>query len=340
MKNKGLGCLIAFLVCLLLASLAVNFLQFASRFGILEEVEGDAEPPPRFHETLEFKGDRGSKGKIVRLDLEGLIASGAAEDWFGGGGLDLESLQRALRQATDDKSVKAIVLRVDSPGGEVTASDTLYRAVKAAAAKVPVVVYMDSLAASGGYYVSCGATKIVAAETTLTGSIGVIIQSLNYSGTFGKIGLETMTFASGAFKDTLSGARAMRDDEKAYVQGLVTQMYDRFLGIVSEARKISPADLKNGIADGRIFTGAEALKVNLVDATGRLEDAYALARELGQAPGAAVVRYQRRSSLRDVLGVLGSAGDTRGRMQIDVSDRLLPRLQPGRMYLLPASFAP
>lgn len=340
MKNKGMGCLIALLVFLLVGSVAVNFLQFATHFGILDEVDMGAEPPPRLKETLERKPLRGSKDKIVRLDLEGLIASGAAGDFLGGSGLDLETLQRALRQATEDKSVKAVVLRIDSPGGEVTASDTLYHAVKEAAAKVPVVVYMDSLAASGGYYVSCGATKIVAAETSLTGSIGVIIQSINYSGTFGKIGLDTMTFASGAFKDTLSGARPMRDEEKAYVQALVTQMYDRFLGIVSEARQISPADLKNGIADGRIFTGGEALKQKLVDRIGYLDDAYALARELGHAPDASVVRYQHHSSLRDLLGVFGSAQAGKGSMKIDVSDRLLPRLQPGKMYLLPASFAP
>jgi len=340
MKNKGLGCLIFFLVFLLLVSVAVNFLQFAAHFGLVEEPGGEVEQPPKFREMLEQKGGAESKDKIVRLDLEGIIASGPAGDLFGGGGLDLESIKRALRQATEDKTVKAIVLRIDSPGGEVTASDTLYHAVKEAAKKTPVVVYMDSLAASGGYYVSCGATRIVANETTLTGSIGVIIQSLNYSGTFGKIGMDTMTFVSGAFKDTLSGARAMRDDEKAYVQGLVMNMYDRFLGIVSEARRIDRETLKNSIADGRIFTGGEALKNKLVDQVGYIEDAYAAARDLGHAPNASVVRYEHRGALRDLLEIFGSAEDTKGRVKIDLSDRLVPRLQPGKMYLLPAHMAP
>lgn len=339
MKNTGLGCLIFLLVFLLLGSLAVNFLQFAACFGLVEQAAGGVEQPPRFREIMEQKAAAESKDKIVRLDLEGIIASGPAEDLFGGG-MDLESIKRALRQATEDKTVKGIVLRIDSPGGEVTASDTLYHAVKEAARKVPVVVYMDSLAASGGYYVSCGATRIVASETTLTGSIGVIIQSLNYSGTFGKIGMDTMTFASGAFKDTLSGARAMRDDEKLYVQGLVMNMYDRFLGIVSEARRIDRETLKNGIADGRIFTGGEALQKKLVDQVGYIEDAYAAARDLGHAPDAGVVRYQHRGGLRDLLDVFGAAQDTKGRVKIDLSDRLIPRLQPGKMYLLPAHMAP
>jgi protease-4 len=340
MKNKGLGCLIFFLIFLLLASVAVNFLQFAARFGMVEPLDFEVETPPRFREVLEQKGAAESRDRIVRLDLEGLIASGAAEDLFGGGGMDLESIKRALRQASGDSAVKAIVLRIDSPGGEVTASDTLYHAVKEAATKVPVVVYMDSMAASGGYYVSCGATRIIANETTLTGSIGVIIQSLNYSGTFGKIGMETMTFASGVFKDTLGGARPMRDDERAYVQGLVMKMYDRFLAIVSEARKIDRETLKNGIADGRVFTGGEALAKKLVDQVGYIEDAYAAARELGQAPNATVVRYHQRGSLRDLLGIFGSAQDARGRVKIDLSDRLVPRLEPGKMYLLPAHLAP
>ncbi len=340
MKSKGLGCLIFFLIFLLLASVVVNFLQFAAHFGLSESLAGEIEQPPKFHEMLEQKGAAESKDKIVRLDLEGIISSGPAEEFFGSGGLDLESLKRALLQATEDTSVKAIVLRIDSPGGEVTASDTIYHAVKEAAKKVPVVVYMDSLAASGGYYVSCGATKIVANETTLTGSIGVIIQSLNYSGAFGKVGMETMTFVSGAFKDTLGGSRPMRDEEKAYVQGLVTNMYERFLGIVSQARHIDKETLKNGIADGRVFTGGEAMQKKLVDQIGYIEDAYATARDLSHAPNASVVRYQHRGSLRDLLDVFSSAQDTKGRVKIDLSDRLIPRLQPGKMYLLPAHMAP
>jgi protease-4 len=340
MKNKGLGCVIFFLVFLLLVSVAVNFLQFAAHFGLVEQAAGEVEQPPKFREIMEQKGAAESKDKIVRLDLEGIIASGPAEDLFGGGGMDLESIKRALRQATEDKTVKAIVLRIDSPGGEVTASDTLYHAVKEAAKKMPVVVYMDSLAASGGYYVSCGATRIVANETTLTGSIGVIIQSLNYSGTFGKIGMDTMTFVSGTFKDTLGGARAMRDDEKIYVQGLVMKMYERFLGIVSEARRIDKETLKSGIADGRIFTGGEALQNRLVDQVGYIEEAYAAARDLGHAPNASVVRYRHHGALRDLLDLFGSAQDAKGRVKIDLSDRLIPRLQPGKMYLLPAHMAP
>ncbi len=341
MKNKGLGCFLILVLLALLVSVGVNVLQFAACFGMDESAIGMAQSKlPKLKETLEQAPVKESKDKIARIDLDGIISSGAASEGFGGSGMDLETIKRALLQAVEDKTVQAIVLRVNSPGGEVTASDTLYHAVKQAAQKKPVVVYMDSMAASGGYYISCGATRIVANETTLTGSIGVIIQTLNYSQTFGKIGLETMTFASGNFKDSLSGARPMRDDEKAYVQSLVMKMYDKFIGIVSEARKISKEELKNGIADGRVFTGGEALQHKLVDQIGYVEDAYALARQLGGAPNAMVVRYQHRASLSDLLGVFGKAQDARGKVSIDISDRLLPRLQPGMTYLLPAYLAP
>ncbi len=340
MKAKGLGCFVILLLLALVVSVGANVLQFIACFGADESALGMTQNKlPKLKETLEQPSVNESKEKIARIDLEGIITGGAGEK-FGGSGMDLETIKRALRQAVDDKNVKAIVLRVNSPGGEVTASDTLYHAVKEAAQKKPVVVYMDSLAASGGYYISCGATKVVANETTLTGSIGVIIQTLNYSQTFGKIGLETMTFASGNFKDSLSGARPMRDDEKAYVQSLVMKMYDKFIGIVSEARKISKDELKNGIADGRVFTGSEALQNKLVDQLGYVEDAYALAKQLGGAPNAMVVRYQHRASLGDFFGAFGQAQDARGKVSIDISDRLLPRLQPGMTYLLPAYLAP
>jgi protease-4 len=238
-----------------------------------------------------------------------------------------------------DKNVKAIVLRINSPGGEVTASDIIYNAVKAAAKVKPVVVYMDAMAASGGYYVACGATKIVASETTLTASIGVIIETMNYSELFGKVGLSMVTFTSGAFKDSLSGARPMREDEKVYVQNLVTQMYDRFLGIVSEARGVPKETLKSTVADGRVVTGREALAAKLVDQIGYVEDAYALARELGKTADAAVVKYRHEVSLFDAFGMASAKAAQPAEVRLDVSSGLLPKLQPGVPYYLPAHYA-
>ena len=342
MKNKGLGCLLAFVLVALLISLAFNFVSFAAVLGM--GMDGAAvsfvEPKKKCSESLVQSGGTGATDKIVRIDIEGIITSAPGGGFLSDGGLSVDGIQRALEQAADDKNVKAIVLRVNTPGGEVTASDNLYNAVRKAAAKKKVVVYMDSIAASGGYYLACGASKIVANETTLTASIGVIIQTINYSQTFDKVGLQTLTFASGKFKDTLSGGRPMREDERQYIQSLVSSMYDKFVGIVAQARKIDEAELRNGVADGRVVTGKQALEYKLVDQLGYIEDAYAAAKEMGGAPNAMVVKYSMNASLSQLLGLSAKAMSEGNKVEIDVSDRLLPRLQAGKPYLLPAHMVP
>lgn len=340
MSNKTLyGCLTAFLVLALVLSVAFNvLLTLGGAMTWLDAPLAAVKPKIKFHEHLEQEGRAGSEARIARIDLEGVITSSA----MGGGLFDegapmVDTIKRALEQAVADSRVKAIVLRVNSPGGEVTASDTLYSAVKLAAAKKPVIVHMDSLAASGGYYVACGATKVVASETTLTGSIGVIMESLSYHEAFGKLGLGVQAFVSGSFKDTLGGHRPMREDEKAYVQGLVTQMYDRFLGIVSEARKVPKDQLKSGVADGRVLMGREALQNKLVDQIGYIEDAYALARKEAGAPDAMVVKYDRPTGFFEVLAAAESSSHPR-EIKVDVLGGLAPKLEPGRAYYLPSSY--
>src|SRR4029079_19693247 len=184
-----------------------------------------------------------------------------------------------------------IVLEIDSPGGEVTASDVIYNSVVKARAKKPVVVYMDSLAASGGYYVACGGKYLMANETTITGSIGVIIQTLNYKQLFNKIGLASVVLSSGKFKDMLKGARPVSPEERDYVQSFVMKSYDKFLGIVARERNVPADGLRNTVADGRILSGKDALEDKLIDGLGQIEDAFAKARQLGNAPNAAIVKY-------------------------------------------------
>jgi protease-4 len=343
MSNKSYGCLIVLLLLGLIVSLGLNVGQFLGKLDI--DVGADASfsaarPKRHLHEVTVESAKKTTHDKIVHIDLDGVISSMAVSGLFAEAMPSVDSLKQALEQAVADKNVKAIVLRVNSPGGEVTASDIIYNAVKKAAQVKPVVVYMDSMAASGGYYVSCGATKIVASETTLTASIGVIIETMNYSELFGKVGLSMTAFTSGAFKDSLSGACPMREDEKVYVQNLVTQMYDRFLGIVSEARGVPKELLKSTVADGRVVTGREALAAKLVDQIGYVEDAYALARTLGKAADAGVVKYRRKVSLFDAFGMASAkAGAPPAKVQLDLSSGLLPKLLPGVPYYLPPSFA-
>jgi protease-4 len=174
-------------------------------------------------------------------------------------------------------------------------------------------------------------------DTTFTGSIGVIISTLNYRDLFGKIGLESVVFKSGKFKDMLNGAREMSSEEKDYVQGLVMQSYDRFLGIVANARKLDAATLRNGPADGRILSGTDAYAAKLVDELGYIEDAYEKARALGNAPGAEVVRYVRTYSFDRFLRFFGEASSAK--VEIGLPGKKYS-LEPGRIYLLPPFFAP
>ncbi len=334
MKKKVLG-ITAFVLLLGLLGLSV-LLNFA--LVVLAPFRGLASETGRTNireETL-FDGD--PSAKIAHIDLEGMITN------FEGGlfGDGVSRVKAMLEAAATDPAVKAIVLRVNSPGGEITASDILYQSVRRTVSEKPVVVYLDSVGASGGYYVACGGSYIMANETTLTGSIGVSIQTLNYEELLGKIGLDSVVFTSGESKDMLSPSREMRPEEREYVQQMVNEMYERFLGIVGEARNIPTADLRDGIADGRVLTGRSALEAGLVDQTGYVEEAYAKARELAQVPNARIVRYGPAVGLGNLIGFLGES-TARGRseksVRLELGERYFPRLQPGAVYLLPAHFA-
>ena len=155
-----------------------------------------------------------------------------------------------------------------------------------------------------------------------------------------KIGLTKRVFRSGAFKDTLSGHRELTPEETEYMQKMVMQTYERFVGIVSAARGIPAEALKNGIADGRIISGADAVDLKLVDRTGYLEDAWQEARDLAGVKDAAVVKYTRPAPFISLPSFLSKASLETPRIEIDIADRLLPRLHPGRCYLLPESLVP
>ena len=335
MRKQVLGCLgmaaLAVLVLSLMGNVLLSGLLFGKKADFIQE-------PDRFEQQLvqPAAGDGERGPRIAQIDLTGVISSDADNS---GSSLVIE-MKQALGQALNDHRVKAIVLRIDSPGGEVTASDTIYHAVKQANERKPVVVYMDSMAASGGYYVACGARKVVANVHTWTGSIGVIIQSFGYGGAMDKIGLSKRVFRSGAFKDTLSGHRDLTPEESEYVQKMVMQTYERFVGIVSAARGIPVETLKDGIADGRIISGADAVDLKLVDRTGYLEDAWQEARELAGVKDAAVIKYTRPAPLISLPSFLSKASGGTQRLEIDLADRLLPRLHPGRCYLLPESLVP
>src|SRR5437762_3999092 len=305
MADRKLGCLTIFLFVALCASVFMNFILAMAAFrGFGTAGSRFEEPLPRFREIVIERGTRQVPDRIALITLRGLISSsipGNVSDSM------VEDMRMALQQARDDTRVKAIVLEIDSPGGEVTASDQIYNAVIKARARKPVVIYMDSLTASGGYYIACGGKFLMANETTITGSIGVIIQTLNYEQLFNKIGLASVVFKSGKFKDMLNGARPITPEERKLVQDFIMSTYDKFLGIVAKERNL-PADLlRNTIADGRILSGKEALQNKLIDGLGELDDAFTKAKQVGNAPDAKVVQYGPPFSLFRLLRVFGES---------------------------------
>ncbi len=338
-RSSRSGCLPVFLFVALLLSGILNFVLLAmlgasSAVGV--RGSGAVGEVETFDEELLIDGGEGVDDKIAVIGLDGLIATEIEGDL---GETMVEDLSRAFAQASEDEDVKAILFTVNSPGGEVTAADQIYDAVRRARDRKPVVVWMNSVAASGGYYAACGGSHLMANETTLTGSIGVIIQTLNYVDLFGKVGLDAVVFKSGKFKDMLSGAREITPEERAYVEGLVQEIYSRFVGIVAKERGLDEGMLRAGVADGRILSGKSALEEKLIDSTGQFEDAVAKAKEIGKTPDAKVVRYSAGFRLRGLLRLLGSssAGNT---VRLELPEQLRPVLKPGRVYLLPPFMAP
>jgi protease IV len=198
--------------------------------------------------------------------------------------VDSEEIVKQLNDFKKNDNIKAVVLRIDSPGGVVGPSQEIYSEVKKLAATKKVVVSMGSVAASGGYYIAAPATLIMANPGTITGSIGVLMRFSNFEGLMGKVGMKAFTLKTGKFKDVGSPSRPMTDQEKAMLQNVIDNTCSQFIRAVAEGRKLPIADV-TAIADGRIFTGEQALAVKLIDRIGTLQDAIEEAGRLGGIKG-------------------------------------------------------
>jgi protease-4 len=218
---------------------------------------------------------------VAVIRLNGVI-SGDPGDSFSTGGITPGLVENQLARAAADPDVKAVVLRINSPGGSVVASNQIYHMVKDF--EKPVVVWMDEMAASGGYYIACGADYVVAHPDTLTGSIGVISQFINADDLLNEVGVDVIVITTGPHKDTGSLFRDMTEEEQAYWQSIIDEVYDEFVGVVAEGRDLPEATVRE-LADGSVYTGRQALELGLVDAVGLPEDAVAKAAELGGIEG-------------------------------------------------------
>jgi len=262
----------------------------------------------------------GSGEKIAVVELKGVI-------------LNSEETVRQLKKYRDDKSIKGILFRIDSPGGGVVASQEIFEEVKKVREQgKPIVVSMGSLAASGGYYVSCPANKIVANPGTLTGSIGVISQFMRYDSLLGKIGVQVNTIKSGKLKDAGSPFRPMTESDRAYFQQLMDDVHQQFITAVEKERKLS-RDSVLKYADGRVFTGEQALAIGLIDTIGTFEDAKKITARLAGIKGepSIVKERKRRLSLLDL-----ALGESKIFELLDLKEKLLD--QPILQYRMIQTF--
>ena len=295
--------------------------------------------------------NNGANAKIAIISLEGVIQGRSVES----GKYGLVQLVRAqFAEAADDAHVKAVIFKIDSPGGEVLASDDISRIIKdfQRLTKKPVIACMGNLAASGGYYVAAPCRWIVANEMTITGSIGVIMSTYNYRGLMDKVGVTPVTFKSGRFKDMLSGKRDPKEippEEQAMMQSMIDETYSKFKRVVEDGReqaftsneklkqkgrKLS-ADWAN-YADGRILTGTEAFTYGFVDELGDFRDAVDRAESLIGVKGCNLIEYEQHYEWSDFLRMFGKSEAKQIKVDLGFDS---PRLQTGRLYFLAPMFA-
>ncbi len=252
-----------------------------------------ATPQPLEEHVVSGEGS----AKILLLDISRVISTQEDEGALGMNrreGLTAR-IDEALQRAAKDDKVRAVVLRINSPGGTVTASDVIFHQIMTFKAErhVPVIAQMLDMGTSGAYYVALAADEIVASPTTVTGSIGVVMYGLNFAGLMDKFGVRNQTIKSGAHKDIGSPLRAMTPEDQAILQSVLDGMQQRFLGLVRERRTQLSDETVKTIADGRILTADQALQLGLVDRIGYLPDTLHAAEQRAGVSAARVVMYRR-----------------------------------------------
>jgi protease IV len=235
-----------------------------------------------------------SPKKIAIIEVEGMLLNARTGGFLQAQENDVSLFAQQLKKAEADPAVRAIVLRINSPGGTVSASDLMYDEVKRfkQRSKKPVIASAQDIAASGAYYVACAADKIVVQPTSVIGSIGVIFNTFDLSGSLEKIGAKTNAIKSGPLKDMASPFKPMAEDERTVMQGMVDEFHRRFKDVVKTNRHLDDTTLA-AVTDGRVFTGDRAVQLKLADQAGLLPDAIKLAKDLAKTPGAKVILYKR-----------------------------------------------
>ena len=289
------------MTCLIIA--IVLIVCFAGLLGLIVFFVHQAGPT-----QTTWRGTSAEAVGVVRIT--GVIMSGGGGASLFGVGAGSETVTSQIRRAAKDSSAKALVIRINSPGGSAAASQEIYQAIREYEKDThrPVVASMGDVAASGGYYCASAADKIVAAPATLTGSIGVIMETMQYGDLMRKIGVSSDAITSGRYKDMGSPFRPLRPDERQLMQAMVNDVYDQFVEAVAEGRGMRKAQVRE-LADGRAYSGRQALKVKLVDEVGTFRDAIRLAGKLANIKGEPTVKFfERMTPFAALFGEIDSSG--------------------------------
>lgn len=329
-ESRGIAFYVAiFLGILFVASAGLNVLLLLLSLGSFAGAGFGVEDVS--YDEAFVAGERGSRTKVLQIPIHGAIAE-SGNPLIGAGGGTVSLVRSALRKAAGD-DVHGVLLHVDSPGGGVSDSDEIHRLIaqfRAEHPAKPVLAFFGDMAASGGYYVAAAAERIVARPTTITGSIGVIMSAWNFARAAADLGVEQVVVKSERtpYKDILSPMRPMRDDERAMLTAIVDELYERFVTVVDEGRPNLDRAQVVAVANGAIYTGAQALANGLVDEVGDQESVVAwFDRRLGKS--VAIVEHRRRLGLGDLLfGARADAAPT-----IDQSLGSLLRSTSGPRFL-------
>lgn len=292
-----------------------------------------------------------TRDKIAVLDLSGIITS---DPWDYVGNSLVTFVREQLKLAAEDDQVKAVILKIDSPGGEVLASDEIYKLLMEFQDKhdKPIIASMGTVAASGGYYVAAPCRWIVANELTITGSIGVIMHGYNWRALMDKVGVRPEVFKSGRLKDMMSPDKSPEEitpEERKLVQNLVDETFQRFLTVVEEGRGFAKAhnddndgdeaDLGRALdanwrdfADGRLLSGRDAWKLGLVDELGNFKTAVERAQELAGLEEARLIQYLRPMGLGSLFRLLGRTEETRIKIDVGLN---VPQIRAGLYFIAP-----
>ncbi|NNF44918.1 MAG: signal peptide peptidase SppA [Phycisphaerales bacterium] len=297
----------------------------------------DFAPDDRLEETVVLAdqpaGFMRQRRKVALIDVSGLIADASVPAVLGGDENPVSLLAESLRHAASDHDVRAVVVRVNSPGGGVTASDVMYRELMhfKERTKKPVVVLMGDVAASGGFYLACAGDEVIAHPTTITGSIGVIVQTMNFSEGLRRIGIHANAITSGPNKTMGSPLQPMSPEHRALLQGIVDELYAGFITIVETRRPDLDDETLATVTDGRVVTGAHAAELGLVDRTGDLRDAFAAAKTRAGLERARLIKYHRPMDYVGSAYATSAAVSPRALLEVNLPPTLTT--QPAFMYL-------